>query len=100
MAQAAVFALSALRALVEAAGLFLLGQGLLYVLSGPAREQNGIYRLFRLLTTPVIRGMRWLAPRQILDRHLPPLAFCVLFWLWIVLAYARHAVCTANGLAC
>ena len=87
--------LSALRMLVELAGFFLLGQGCLYVLAGAGRASNPFYRLFSLLTQPVIRLTRALLPRLILDRHVPVVAFFLLFWLWIVLAYLRQSVLAA-----
>lgn len=91
---------SVLRSLVEVAGFFLLGQGLLYVLAGASREKNGVYLLFRVVTRPVLRIVRFITPRQVIDRHIPFVAFFLLFWLWIALAYARRVVCVANGLAC
>ena len=100
MASAELLLLSLLRAFIEVAGLFLLGQGALHVLAGSRREHNAIYRLMRLLTGPVLRGMRRLAPKMIIDRHLPVFTFFVLFWLWIALAYLRQSVCEANRLVC
>lgn len=91
---------SVLRSLVEVAGFFLLGQGLLHVLAGASRERNGVYQLFRIVTRPVLRLVRFITPRQIIDRHIPFVAFFLLFWLWIALAYLRRAICVANGLAC
>ena len=91
---------SVLRSLVEVAGFFLLGQGLLYVLAGASREKNGVYQLFRIVTNPVLRIVRFLTPRVIIDRHIPFVAFFLLFWLWIALAYARRMICAANALVC
>ena len=90
MDSGALFVISVLRAVVEAAGLFLLAQGLLYLLAGEAREKNVIFQLFRLLTAPVIRLVRFITPRLIVDRHVPVVAFFLLFWLWIALAYIRR----------
>ena len=91
---------SVLRALVEVAGFFLLGQGLLYVLAGGTREKNAIYLLFRLITSPVVKAIRFITPKQIVDKHVPVVAFFLLFWMWIGLAYARRVICVADGLAC
>ena len=90
MGSSAVFAISVLRAVVEAAGLFLLAQGILYLLAGQGREKNVIFQLFRLLTAPVIRFVRFITPRVVVDRHVPVVAFFLLFWLWIALAYIRR----------
>ena len=49
--------LTVIRALVEVAGLFLLGQAALFILAGRGRDKNGVYKLFCLLTRPVISGI-------------------------------------------
>ena len=38
--------------------------------------------------------------QQIIDRHLPLVAFAVLFWAWIALAYLKRLYCEANMLQC
>jgi hypothetical protein len=92
--------LGVLRALVEVSMLFLLGQGLLALLAGSRRHDNIMYKLFVIVTAPVLRAMRKITPRQIIDRHLPFVAFAVLFWLWIALAYLKKLYCDANLLQC
>ena len=92
--------LRGLRALVEVAGFFLLGQGVLYVLAGRRREQNAVYRMFQFLTRPVIRATRAIAPKVVLDRHIPMLSFFLLFWLWIVLQILKLRLCAAHQLVC
>jgi len=52
------------RALVEVAGCFMLGQGLLYVLAGSRRNDNFVYQLFALLTRPVMKVTRVITPRH------------------------------------
>ncbi len=92
MVSAALLLVSVLRSLIEVAGLCLLGQGVLALLAGSRREGNPIYQMFRIVTRPALLLMRRLAPRVILDRHLPLLTFFVLFWLWIILAYLRQLI--------
>lgn len=92
--------ISILRALVEVAGFTLLGQGLLAVLAGQRRQDNLFYRILQTITRPVIRAVRFITPRVIIDAHIPFLAFFLLFWLWIALAIAKRYVCTLHGLAC
>ena len=91
---------SVLRALVEVAGLFLLGQGVLYLLAGRTRDRNAVYRMFQFLTRPVIRATRAITPRVVVDRHIPVLAFFLLFWLWIVLQIVKLRLCAAHQLVC
>ncbi len=88
------------RVLVEVAGMFLLAQGALYLLAGASRERNVIYQLFRVITRPVVAATRFVMPRLIVDRHIPFVAFLLLFWIWIGLAYAKQLVCAAAGLVC
>ena len=80
------------RALVEVAGCFMLGQGLLYVLSGRRRNENFVYQLFALLTRPVMNATRFITPRIVKDGHIPLAAFMLLLWLWVGLAIAKRYV--------
>ena len=91
---------SMLRALVEVAGCFMLGQGLLYVLAGRKRDDNFIYRFFALLTRPVMKVTRIITPRFVRDDHISIAAFMLLLWLWIGLAIAKRYICVSQGLAC
>jgi hypothetical protein len=100
MAQFEILLISILRTLVEVAGLALLGQGLLAVLAGKKRDANFVYRLFQIITGPVIKLVRLITPRFIIDRHLPVLAFFLMFWLWLALAFLKRYLCTLHGLAC
>lgn len=95
-----LFIVSVLRALLEVALFALLGQGILYVLAGASREQNIFYKLFQIVTRPVVRGVRLVTPRVIVDRHVPLVSFFLVFWLWFFLAIARRWICQANGLSC
>lgn len=92
--------LSILRALVEVAGLFLLAQGVLYLLIGGTRDENVVYQLFRIVTRPAISLTRVMMPRVIPDRSIPFVSFVMLFTLWILLAYIRLAICKSSGLVC
>lgn len=100
MANPEIFLISILRALTEVALLTLLGQGLLAFLAGSRRATNPVYLLFQVVTRPVLRIIRSITPGIILDKHLPFVAFFLLFWLWIVLALLKRYFCTLNGLAC
>jgi hypothetical protein len=92
--------LTMLRALVEIAGCFMLGQGLLFLLAGRKRHSNLVYQLFAMLTQPVMRLTRAMTPRFVRDEHIPLAAFLLLLWLWIGLAIAKRYVCLSQGLDC
>jgi len=95
-----LFLVSILRTLVEVAGLALLGQGVLALLAGKYRNDNLFYRIFQIVTRPVVRAVRFITPRVIIDAHVPFIAFFLLFWLWIALAMAKRHLCALHGLAC
>jgi hypothetical protein len=90
MAQPELLLLGVLRALVEVALLALLGQGLLALLAGARRDTNPIYMLFKIVTKPAIVAARWITPKLVIDKHIPFVAFFLLFWLWIFLAWAKQ----------
>jgi uncharacterized protein YggT (Ycf19 family) len=54
--------LGVLRALAEVAMLFLLGQGLLALLAGSRRHDNTMYKLFLIITAPVLKIVRKVTP--------------------------------------
>jgi len=89
-----------LRWLLEIAGFFLLGQGVLALLAGKQRNQNVFYQVLQVVTAPVIKTVRYLTPRQIIDAHIPLLTFFVVFWLWLALAFAKRSLCATHGLQC
>lgn len=95
-----IFLISVVRTLVEVAGWALLGQGLLALLAGARRHDNLFYQIFEIVTRPVLRLVRLITPRVILDAHIPFVAFFLLLWLWLGLAWLKHQICIANQLAC
>ncbi len=85
--------ITVLRVIFEVAGWFLLAQGALYVLAGATREKNIIFQLCRIITRPVIQMTRFITPRVVVDKHIPFVAFFLVFWIWILLAYVRQSLC-------
>ena len=93
-------AVTIVKALLEVAGVFMLGQGVLYVLAGSRRQDNFVYQLFTLLTRPVFRVTRAITPRLVRDDHIWVAALLLLFWLWICATAAKAYICSSQGLAC
>ena len=89
-----------LRALVEVAIFALMGQGLLHFLAGKSREQNFVYLLFRIITNPVTRSVRFITPRIIIDRHIAMVSFFLMLWIWLLLGMAKRYLCALQGLNC
>ena len=50
-------------------GLALIGQGLLFVLSGQKRETNLFYQLFQIVNKPWSATARFISPKQIADHQ-------------------------------
>ena len=100
MANPELLILSILRALTEVAMLSLLGQGLVAFLAGSRRATNPVYQLFDVITRPVVKAVRLITPKVIIDRHLPYVTFFLVFWLWILLAYIKRIVCELQGINC
>ena len=89
------------KALTELAGLFLLGRGLLYLLTGRRRAENIFYQVFCIVTNPVLRAARFVTPRIVLDRHVPMVAAVLLLWIWLVLAFwALPQMCASGRYDC
>jgi hypothetical protein len=85
--------------LAEIALLALLGQGVIGVLAGAARERNAFYRLLQLLGRPWVWVARRLSPRMVLDRHVPLVAFFLLLMLWAAAAIGKISICLQIGVA-
>lgn len=80
-----------LKSLIEIALLLLLGQGILFVLAGAQRHQNMFYRVFTIVTGPIMRATRFVTPRFIVDQHIGFVAFFLLAVLWaLALAMKVH----------
>ncbi len=63
--------------------LLLAGQGVVYFLSFGKHETNAVYRLLRLIATPIVKPVRFITPKIIIDKHVPFVAFLILFWIAI-----------------
>ena len=89
---------TAMKLLAEIALMCLLGQWLLGLLAGAKRDSNPIYKLFQMLTKPVLQAARFIAPKQILDRHMPLLAACLLVFVWLSALILKINVCLQLGM--
>jgi len=94
--------LSVLKLVFEIALLALAGQGVLALLCAVVRspkERNVFYRVLQAVGQPFVGAARWVTPRQVLDRHLPLVAFLVLLLLWIAVTLLKIRWCLHMGLA-
>jgi hypothetical protein len=95
-----LFIVSSLKAVVEIAGMALLGQFLIGLISGKSKQDNFVYRIFLVVTSPIYKLARLISPRFITDAHLGLASFFIVFWLWVALIYAKGYVCQTQNLAC
>jgi hypothetical protein len=89
------------KALAELAGMFLLGRGLLVVLAGRRRAGNIFYQVICIVTDPVIKAVRWITPRFVLDSHLPVVTFVVILWIWLAIVFwVLPEMCASSSYDC
>ena len=86
-----------LKALTEVAAVGMLGQGLLYVLAGKDRENNLVYKLFKVITSPVMAITRFITPRIVLDRHVWMVSLLLLGSLWLGLTVYKIKLIVEAG---
>ena len=90
--------LDIVKAVLEVAGLALLGQGLLFLFAGSKRDKNIVYQGLSVVTRPVLRLTRFVTPRVVLDRHLGPVAFLFVAIAWFFVLVEKQSVCTEGAL--
>jgi uncharacterized membrane protein len=84
------FVVTALRELVLINFYALVGQGILYLLAGQGREQNLFYRIIKLIASPAMWLARRLAPKFVVDRHIPWIALFLVIVLGVALTVAQQ----------
>jgi hypothetical protein len=94
-----ILLVSALRALIEVAGLMLLVRGAVWLFAAKAR-QSFFYGVLSAGTMPFVRIARSLAPREISDLFMPLIAFALLFCLWLATGVAKEWLCAARAVQC
>ena len=89
------------KALAELAGMFLLGRGLLWVLAGRRRMDNIFYQVLAVVTDPLLRFTRWIAPRVVLDSYIPAIAFGLVLWVWLaIVLWVLPDMCSSGQYDC
>ena len=89
----------AVKLLAEIALLVLLAQGLVGAIAGAGRARNPVYKLLQLLGLPWLRAARFVAPRFVIDRHVPLVAFFGLLLVWVAASLAKIGICLQIGIA-
>ena len=92
-----LFLISAVKLLAEIALLAIAGQWVLGLLAGAGRDSNPFYQVLNIITRPVIKAVRFVTPRVVLDRHVPLAAFALLAIVWIGATLAKINYCVRIG---
>ncbi len=90
--------ITAVKLVTEIALMVLLGQFVLGLLAGAGRERNVFYRLLQTAGQPFVRATRFMAPRAVLDRHVPVAAFFLLAGIWLFITLLKVQVCVQVGM--
>jgi hypothetical protein len=89
-------ALLILQTVIFVAGLALLGQFLVGVFYWGRRQDNVIYQVLGIVARPLVRVVRVVTPRVVLDQHVPIVAFLLCLIGYFALGFAHRDVCLAN----
>lgn len=90
------FVLVIVKAIIEVAGMALLGQLVVGIFAWGRRHDNVIYRLFQIVASPFTWVARRITPRVVLDQHIPLVTFMLLLFLWIFVVFQLRATCLEN----
>jgi cytochrome b561 len=91
-------ALNLIQLVLYIALLALLGQGVLYLLTGAKRETNFFYKLMQVLTKPFTFAMRKITPKQVSDQHVPIAAFLLLLVLYVIVTMEKINLCVGQNM--
>ena len=89
---------SILKAFSEILAFSLLGQGVLWLIAGKSRETNVIYRMFAIVTRPLMRLARLITPRLVLDRHIWLVGVLIVFIVWVFAGHEKLKLCMTDSI--
>lgn len=92
-----LFFVSTLKLIAEIALLALLGQWILGLLAGAKRDTNLFYQILQIVGKPFVVASRFITPKQIIDRHVPLVAFLLLLFIWIASTLMKIRICLQIG---
>lgn len=92
-----LFFVSTLKLIAEIALLALFGQWILGLLAGAKKDSNLFYQILQIVGKPFVMAARFITPKQIIDRHVPLVAFLLLLFIWIASTLMRIRICLEIG---
>ena len=88
-----VTAIVMIRTLFEIAGLFMLAQGILWMLGPRMREGNFFYEMVKRGNAPIYNAVRKIAPKLIRDHYIGIVTFILIVWIWLALGLWKQYAC-------
>ena len=85
-----------LQQLILVAALALAGQFIVAIFNWNRRHENFVYQLFAILTRPLVRLVRLVTPRVVLDQHVPLATFLVLLIGYLAVGFWQRDVCLGD----
>ena len=92
-----LFAASTLKLIAEIALLALFGQWVLGMLAGAKKDSNLFYQILQIVGKPFVVATRFITPKQIIDRHVPLVAFLLLLFVWVGSTLMEIRICLEIG---
>ena len=92
-----LFTVSTIKLIAEIALLALFGQWVLGLMAGAKRSQNPFYQILEIVGKPFVVAARVITPRQIIDRHVPLVAFLLLLFIWLAATLLKIRTCLEIG---
>lgn len=94
-----LLAANIIKLIAEIALMAMAGQWLLGLLAGAKKDQNLFYQILAIVGRPFVWTARFLAPKFVLDRHVPLVAFCLLLFIWLAATIIKIQTCIQIGVA-
>jgi hypothetical protein len=92
-----LFFASTLKLIAEIALMALFGQWILGLLAGAKKDANLFYQVLQIVGKPFVAASRFITPKQIIDRHVPLVAFLLLLFIWIAATLVKIRICLEIG---
>lgn len=92
-----LFTVSTIKLIAEIALLALFGQWVLGLLAGAKKDTNLFYQILQIVGKPFVIATRAITPKQIIDRHVPLVAFLLLLFIWLAATLMKIRTCLEIG---
>jgi uncharacterized protein YggT (Ycf19 family) len=85
-----------LQTVILVAGLALLGQFIVGIFGWSRRHENLVYQIFEIVGRPLVRLVRAITPRVVVDQHIPLATFLLLVVGYFAVGLWHRDVCLGD----